>query len=157
MKATSKILTMMMFIMMTVFSIGASAQNNTKQRMSREQLAETQANYIANQIAMDDATAAKFKATYSAYQKELWAIGPRLKAQRKGGNYDTQAEQNISERFRRSQQILDLREKYYKKYSQFLTQKQIERVYQLERQMMQRLGKRAQRGQRPQRGKFQQQ
>lgn len=71
MKATSKILTMMMVIMMTVFSLGVSAQNN-KQRMSREQLAETQANYIANQLAMDDATAAKFKATYSAYEKELW-------------------------------------------------------------------------------------
>lgn len=121
MKATSKILTMMMVIMMTVFSLGVSAQNN-KQRMSREQLAETQANYIANQLAMDDATAAKFKATYSAYEKELWALGPRVKPQRGGGNTDAQAEQKISDRFRRSQQILDLREKYYKKYSQFLSE-----------------------------------
>lgn len=156
MKATSKILTMMMVIMMTVFSLGVSAQNN-KQRMSREQLAETQANYIANQLAMDDATAAKFKATYSAYEKELWALGPRVKPQRGGGNTDAQAEQKISDRFRRSQQILDLREKYYKKYSQFLSQKQIERVYQLERQMMQRLGKRAQRGRKPMRGQTQRQ
>lgn len=147
---------MMMVIMMTVFSLGVSAQNN-KQRMSREQLAETQANYIANQLAMDDATAAKFKATYSAYEKELWALGPRVKPQRGGGNTDAQAEQKISDRFRRSQQILDLREKYYKKYSQFLSQKQIERVYQLERQMMQRLGKRAQRGRKPMRGQTQRQ
>jgi hypothetical protein len=47
----------------------------------------------------------------------------------------------------RSQKILDLREKYYKKYSAFLTQKQIERVYELERKAMQRLSKRGQRGQ----------
>ena len=37
-----------------------------------------------------------------------------------------------------SEKILDIRQKYYKKYSQFLTQQQIQRVYELERQMMKR-------------------
>ena len=39
--------------------------------------------------------------------------------------------------------ILDLREKYYKKYSQFLTQKQIERVYELESKVMRRMAQRS--------------
>ena len=39
--------------------------------------------------------------------------------------------------------ILDLREKYYKKYSQFLTQKQIERVYELESNVMRRMARRS--------------
>ena len=39
--------------------------------------------------------------------------------------------------------ILDLRQKYYASYSEFLTQKQIQRVYELERQMMERLSKRS--------------
>lgn len=47
----------------------------------------------------------------------------------------------MKERFAHSQKILNLREKYYGEYSKFLTQKQIQRVYQLERQMMQRLSK----------------
>lgn len=42
-------------------------------------------------------------------------------------------------RFDRSQKILDLRKKYYAIYSTFLTQKQISRVYEIERDMMRRL------------------
>jgi hypothetical protein len=54
---------------------------------------------------------------------------------------DAEAEQAIKQRMERSQKILDLREKYYGKYSQFLSPKQIERVYELERQAMQRLAR----------------
>ena len=37
-----------------------------------------------------------------------------------------------------SEKILNIRQKYYKKYSQFLTQQQIQRVYEIERQMKKR-------------------
>ena len=37
-----------------------------------------------------------------------------------------------------SEKILNIPQKYYKKYSQFLSQQQIQRVYELERQMMKR-------------------
>ena len=49
------------------------------------------------------------------------------------------------QRMERSQKILDLREKYYKKYSAFLTQKQIERVYELEHKAMKKLSKKGHR------------
>ena len=45
----------------------------------------------------------------------------------------------MKQRFDRSQKILDLRKKYYAIYSTFLTQKQISRVYEIERDMMRRL------------------
>ena len=32
-----------------------------------------------------------------------------------------------------SEKILDIRQKYYKKYSEFLTQRQIQRVYEIEK------------------------
>lgn len=136
-------------LMMVVGGNTANAQNNQRQRMSREQLAEAQANYIASQLALDDATSAKFVSTYSDFQKELWAMGPRMKRNRQGATTDEQAQQSINDRFERSQKILALRQKYYKKYSTFLTQKQIQRVYDLERQMMKRLsqkGGKARRG-----------
>ena len=60
--------------------------------------------------------------------------------------------QSNKQRMERSQKILDLREKYYKKYSAFLTQKQIERVYELEHKAMKRLSKK---GYRAPRGKGQ--
>ena len=88
----------------------------------------------------DDATADKFVSTYCDCVKEFWALGPRVKQNRKSGNTDAQAQQAITDRFERSQKILALREKYYKQYSRFLTQKQIARVYELERGMMKRLG-----------------
>ena len=63
---------------------------------------------------------------------------------------DAQTEQEIKQRFEMSEKILNIRQKYYKKYSQFLSQQQIQRVYELERQMMKRF---AQRGSRKGKGK----
>lgn len=54
---------------------------------------------------------------------------------------DSETEQAIKERFERSQRILNIRQAYYAKYSEFLTQPQIRQVYELERQMMIRLAK----------------
>lgn len=142
-------------LMMALCSVSANAQSNQHQRMSREQFAEAQANYIVRQLALDDATANKFVSTYREFQKELWALGPRVKQNRKGGNTDDQAQQAITDRFERSQKILALREKYYKRYSTFLSQKQIQRVYELERQMMRRLSQKGKKGARGGKGRRQ--
>lgn len=45
-------------------------------------------------------------------------------------------------RFDHSKRILAIREKYYEEYSKFLSQKEIEQVYELERQAMRRLSQR---------------
>lgn len=132
------------FLLLLVLIIGnaltLTAQNN-KQRIPREQLAETQAQYIADKVGMDDADAKRFAETYKAYQKEIWALGARSKLRSKAMT-DTETEEAIKQRFERSQQILSIREKYYGIYSKFLTQKQIQRVYTLEKQLMQRLAQR---------------
>lgn len=52
-------------------------------------------------------------------------------------------EKRIKERFVRSEKILNIRQKYYKEYSKFLTQSQIEKVYEYERKMMNRLSKKS--------------
>lgn len=132
----------MLAVAMIVGCGTALAQNNSKkQRISREELADKQAHYIADQLALDNATTTKFVETYKQCQKEIWALGPR-KRQATGGN-DAETEQEIKERFAHSQKILDIRQTYYEKYSKFLTQRQIKRVYELERQMMKRLAKRS--------------
>lgn len=136
----------LMTIMMVTCSTAAMAQENQgkKQRMSREQLAEVQAKYIARELALDDATGQKFQETYISYQKELWALGPRgfrgPRCQEQELS-DSETEKALKERFDHSRKILDLRESYYKKYSKFLTQKQILRVYELEQQAMKRIAK----------------
>ena len=130
---------MVITIAMLFTSINLSAQSNNQQRMSREQLAEKQARHIAHELALDDATTQKYVATYCAYQKEVWALGPRVKRHSSANATEAEAEQANKARMEQSQKILDLREKYYKEYSKFLTQKQIERAYELEQQVMRRL------------------
>lgn len=129
---------MMVVTMMTVSTSVFAQAANQKQRLSREQLAEKQAQYIAHDLGLDDKTSSKFIGTYTEYQKEIWALGPRPHHKKGEMKSDAQTEQEIKQRFEMSEKILNIRQKYYKKYSQFLTQNQIQRVYEIERQMMKR-------------------
>ena len=121
-------------------AVQAQTEQSKKQRISREELAEKQARHIAHDLALDDATTAKYVETYKACQQEVWALGPRVKRQQNNGS-EAEAEQANKARFEQSEKILKIREKYYKEYSKFLTQKQIERAYELERKSMGRLAK----------------
>lgn len=135
-----KILGMLMMVMMMMtISVSSYAQApNQKQRISREQLAEKQAQHISHDLGLDEKTSSKFIDTYTQCQKEIWALGPRPHFKRGKSASDAQTEQQIKQRFEMSEKILDIRQKYYKKYSQFLTQQQIQRVYEIERQMRKR-------------------
>lgn len=141
---------MMVIAMMTVTTSVCAQTPNQKQRLSREQLAEKQAQYISRNLGLDEKTNAKFIETYTDYQKEVWALGPHLRYKKGEMKTDAQTEQEIKQRFEMSEKILNIRQKYYKKYSQFLSQQQIQRVYELERQMMKRF---AQKGPRKGMGK----
>ena len=118
-----------LFVSMTL-----SAQPGGK-KLTREELAVKQAGYISGELAVDEKTSKKFEETYCNFQQELWALGPGLGKQQSG----EPTEEEMKQRFDRSQKILDLRKKYYAIYSTFLTQKQISRVYEIERDMMRRL------------------
>lgn len=128
----------------TVFAQQNSPQHpNQMQRLSREQLAEVQAKHIASELAFSDAVTEKFVKTYTNYQKEIWALGPRQRPNKQGSS-EQENEERIKQRFAMSEKILNIRQKYYKEYSKFLTQTQIEKVYEQERKMMNRLAKRGQ-------------
>jgi hypothetical protein len=120
-------------------------RSNQKQRLSREQLAEAQAKHIAGELAFSDAVTAKFVKTYCDCQKEIWALGPRQRRTKQEMS-EQENEERIKQRFAMSEKILDIRQKYYKEYSKFLTQAQIGKVYEQERKMMNRLAKRKQAG-----------
>lgn len=105
-------------------------------------LAEIEANHIAYELAFSDAVSGKFVATYCNYKKDIWALGPRLRPNRRGGAFEQDNEERIKQRFVRSEKILNIRQKYYKEYSKFLTQTQIEKVYEQERMLMKRHAKR---------------
>ena len=134
---------LMMVVMMTVTTSVLAQTPNKKQRISREQLAEKQAQHIANDLAFDEKTTVRFIETYTECQKEIWALGPRPYHKKGEVKTDAQTEQEIKHRFEMSEKILNIRQKYYKKYSQFLTQQQIQRVYEIEKNMMRRFAQHA--------------
>ncbi len=101
---------MMVVAMMTVSTSVCAQAPNQKQRLSREQLAEKQAQYIAHDLGLDEKTSAKFIDTYTQFQKEVWALGLVL-ITRRGNEIDAQTEQEIKQRFEMSEKILNIRQK----------------------------------------------
>lgn len=132
-------LRLFIILMLAVIATPQSySQRNKEERISRGELAKVQAQHIAKELAFNDDVTKKFVDAYCRCQQEIWALGPRVKA---SSNSDEATEKEIEARFEHSQKILDIRRKYYKEYSKFLTQKQIKRVYEVERKMMNRLSK----------------
>lgn len=116
-------------IALTVLVCGmtASAQTTSGQRLSREELAVRQANYIARELALDGTTTQKYVDAYCQYQRELWNLGPRRGL-------------TTEQRLERSQQILDLRKKYNAIYRGFLSEQQLEKAYKIEKRLIDRMG-----------------
>lgn len=99
MKSTFRIL---LFIMTITFcGVNAYAQKDNRQRMTREQLAETQAKYITKEMAMDDVTAEKFIKTFCQFQKTFGHLVPDLKEILQTAR-KLEAEQALEERFSHS-------------------------------------------------------
>ena len=135
-----RVLNFIFLSLIMLISVETISAQNKRQQITREQLSEAQAGFIADKVGMNDADCRRFIETYKDYQKEVWALGQR--GRRRSANMtDAQTEEAIKNRFERSQKILSIREKYYGIYSQFLTQKQIQQVYMLEKQVMNRLAK----------------
>lgn len=136
-------------MLMMVCTMTAYAENKDKQRISREQMTEIQAKHIATDLALDDKTSSRFIETYTKYKKELWSIAPRRnKEDKKRSDTEDEAAQRMRQRFEQNQKVLDIRTKYYKEFSKFMTQKQIEQMYDKERKIMKRLKERHE-GKRP--------
>ena len=129
---------MALAMFMVCMSMGANAQNKQKKdgsRMSVEQLTELRAKRIAQALALDDATAQKFTTTFCACQKELYAANKAMnKGKKRSEMTDAEIETIQKDRFKQSRKLLDLREKYYGEYRKFLSARQVQRVYELEKQ-----------------------
>lgn len=145
MKQLMKIMTVAIALLAVCSS--AQAKGNKKQSScpSREQFVQAQANEIANDLALDESVAKQFVATYTECQKEIWNCGPRhdmgRKNRRNSVTTDAEAEQIIKERFEHRNKINAIQEKYYKEYSKFLNQRQILKLYDLEKKMMRKMFK----------------
>lgn len=132
------LVTWMLFVSSALY---AQPQATKAPLPSRQELSRAQASYIAKSLGFDEETTRKFEGLYCMQQQEIWALSPQETA-RSSERSDAEVDRAIQERFERSEQILAIRKKYYKEYRRFLSPQQVERIYQLERHAMGRLGSR---------------
>lgn len=112
-----------------------------RKRPNMEQLTKMQASRISQSLGLDDKTSQKFIDTFCQCRKEMGATRPHRQGKKRAEMTDAEVDKAIKADFAQGRKILDIREKYYKAYSKFLTPKQIQRVYDMERQDMQRFAK----------------
>ncbi len=111
-----------------------------QQHKTPEQLDTMRARHIASELAFDEETARQFIELYCQCHKDLRDIRSKRPRVKEGdGQTEEAIRQSILAQFDQSRKMLDLREKCYTEYSRFLTQRQIRRVYELEREVNQRL------------------
>ena len=137
--------------MAVLFAPLANAQNQEGKegkKMSKEEFVQMEAKRIASDLALDDATTEKFVKTFTAYQNEAQALGKEehLSKDKMADMTDAQVDEAIKGQFKQSRALLDLREKYYKKYREFLSPKQVQRVYAAEKRFHERLKKHHEKG-----------
>lgn len=133
------------FLMGSTLTMNAQNEQQTKakkQRPSTEQIQQRQCEQMVRVLMLDDATADKFKPVYSQYLKDLMDCRS-MRHGKKGQNIDNNAvkttptdaeiEANIKDQFAQSRKMLDIRESYYGKFRKLLSPKQIQKIYQTEK------------------------
>lgn len=151
------------FMVLVILFIGSqvtlSAQENRPERkkMTKEQMQEMQVNHLIKAMTLDDATAAKFTPVYKQYMEDIRAtrdLAPRKrtadkamadKQEPKPVLTDAEVEAAIKARFAQSRKMLDIREKYYNEFRKFLSPKQIQKMYNQEKNVGEKFRKEADR------------
>lgn len=132
-------------------SFGANAQEKKfdgKRQFNPEQMIQHRAQSMAEKMQLDDATTAKFIETYKAYLKETHEVYKQhgnkngFKKRDQGAQArktDAEVEKEILDQFALSRSLVDVREKYYKKFRAFLNPHQIQKIYSQERENANRM------------------
>lgn len=150
--------TLLMATTSVTFAQSNGARNNGGNRPSREQMIENQANNIAKQLGLDAKTSKKFLSVYKSEQNDMRELMPKRggmpprdgmpprgehpqgnppsgkPGDMKQGEAPKGAPKGMPKMSEEDQKKMkSIKDKYNKKYSKFLTQEQIQKVYQLQR------------------------
>ena len=107
-------------------SLSAQNEKDAKSRPAkRPDFAEMQLKQVLDALMLDDKTAAEFTPVYKDYQKEMKDC--RLPRMKKRGTEMTDDEiaKEIESEFAQGRKVIDVKEKYYKKFKKILSCKKI--------------------------------
>lgn len=130
----------MLAVLLSPSYLAAQGNKAGKPKPSKTEMAQKQAIRIADILEITDETRDRFIATFVNCQQEIWSLNKGSRKDKKATSLtDEQADSLIRARFDHAQRMLDARRRYYDEYRKFLTPCQINRVYELERNMMKQL------------------
>ena len=107
---------------------------------ARAQWADAQARQIAKKLQLSASLTAKLTEDYRNCQEEIWHLNKAYDnpiGNRKVAN-DDDAEKILKARFEKRRKFNQVQEKYYKKFSGYLSQRQILELYRIERKLMEK-------------------
>lgn len=124
-------------LLILAFSLSVSAHEPNdppKGKPDFRQIVEKRYEVIVHELNLDDRKAKAVKPIYMEYCKKCGELfkpkGPRKPIEQCS---DTEAEAMIKDNFKKSREILTLRETYYNQLRKYLSPKQLIKIYDIER------------------------
>ena len=142
--------------MLLALSFATAQPQEGSKRPDKEKMTKMQIKRIVKGLALDNSTAEEFTRIYTAYKGECNKVTEKYpvvlpagfdegapKKAKKGEEAalptDEEVEKQILDGFTRERALLDLKVQYYKEFCKILTPQQIQKMYQLENPMRQRM------------------
>lgn len=122
-------------VMLLALALPAEAKRPRHQPHDRPDVPAIAAR-LAKAAVMNDEQTKTFTSLFVECNAEMEKIHERYRLEDGKPLSSKQIEKNTDNRFAMARAILDLREKYYKKYKRFLSPEQIDRVYRTEKRLM---------------------
>ncbi len=122
-------------VMLLALALPAEAKRPRHQPHDRPDIPAIAAR-LAKAAVMNDEQTKTFTSLFIECNAEMEKIHERYRLEDGKPLSSKQIEQNTDNRFAMARAILDLREKYYKKYKRFLSPEQIDRLYRTEKRLM---------------------
>lgn len=140
MKPTIRVFVLLMF---TLLSTGAQSQNSTRIPPFRERILQAKLVEIRRSLNLDQATMQHFRPIYIQYEKEISGVNIKNQVRLMSANYDSltseEAERLVMAQLENAKKLIEIRERYYKKFKTALTPQQIVKLYQTEAAIRQKV------------------
>lgn len=140
MKPTIRVFVLLMF---TLLSTGAQSQNSTRMPPFRERILQAKLVEIRRSLNLDQATMQHFRPIYIQYEKEISGVNIKNQVRLMSANYDSltseEAERLVMAQLENAKKLIEIRERYYKKFKTALTPQQIVKLYQTEAAIRQKV------------------
>lgn len=133
---------LLLFLLTTAVALPLAAEPDSSKGCesaeARRQWAHAQAQKLVEKLKLNSDVAEKLSGDYVACLEEVWTLNHTYEplTSEKNVNSDAAAEKVLKARFEKRRKFNQVQEKYYKKYSSYLTQRQILTLYKVERKIM---------------------